>query len=90
MNTKHRWQEKTDLLGGKTYPNSTLSTTNPIWTIIGLGRVNSSHRPFLRALAKCGMVLHWKTSRPAYCIFISLIPQDIIATVITTSQTDMG
>jgi len=57
---------------------------------MGLGRLNSSHRPSLRALAKCEMVLHWKTSRPAYSIFISLILQGIIATMITTSQTDMG
>jgi len=91
MNTEHRWQEKkTELLGGKTYPSATLSTTNPIWTGIDLGRLNLSHRPFLRALAKCGMVLNSKTSRPAYCIFISLILQGSITTMITTSQTDMG
>jgi hypothetical protein len=52
---EHRWNEidkgKTEVLGGKTCPSATLSTTNPSWTDPGSNPGLSGERPATNGLS---------------------------------------
>jgi hypothetical protein len=66
------WQGKTEVLGGKTCPSATLSTTNPTWSVVESNPGLRGERPATDRLSYgtadcsyCSAVLQDDTNKPA-------------------------